>query len=153
MQKRGCLDCSSLHLFSSDRICYGALVIYIAAALFGACRNIYVSSVQYKIKILHQQVAYHSADCSSDRILCSNCSSPPSIWSLIQLQQTLILQSSYWIPCLYAQTRKDINYRLMKLLTEACSLKIQNQTITRCDLRTKLLYKLYYYFTLQLSML
>jgi hypothetical protein len=44
--KRG----SSLHLLnrsrldgSNDRICYGALVAYLAAALFGACRDIYVS--------------------------------------------------------------------------------------------------------------
>ena len=60
LQEHGCLHCSSLHLLkisrldgSSDRICYGALVAYLAAALFGACRNIYISSVQYEIKIVN----------------------------------------------------------------------------------------------------
>ena len=110
LQKRGCLHCSSLHLLkisrldgSSDRICYGALVAYLAAALFGACRNTYIFSVQYNSK---HQVAYLSADCSGDCILCSNCSSPPSIWSLIQLQQSLIWQNTYRVPCLYVRSFK-----------------------------------------------
>ena len=87
--------------------------------------------------ILQQQVAYLSADCSGDRILYFNSSSPPSIWSLIQLQQSLIWQNSYRVPCLYAQTRRDNDYRLMRLPTEARSLKTQNQTITGCDFTYK----------------